>query len=103
MTKLIYNYLSTIDIKDTNWNDLIIELVSIFNLPRNHVKYITKKFLSDKLSLKEVKKFIRYKKSLSAGYIYAPYIPINITPQVVGSINPSILSRYTTCVINNFL
>ena len=45
----------------------------------------------------------RTKSSLEAGYIFAPYIPLQVTPNISEDFTPSreIMSRYATRVVNN--
>lgn len=59
MKRLVYSYLSNVNIENTNWQDLIIELVSVFNLPKSHIKYLTRNYLIETIGYDEANKFIR--------------------------------------------
>ncbi len=47
----------------------------------------------------------RTRSDISSGYIFAPYIPLQVTPTIYESNNfqprESIMSRYTTRMVNN--
>ena len=58
MKRLVYSYLANVNIENTNWKDLIIELVSVFDLPKSHVKYLVRIYLNYLYDKKIVTEFI---------------------------------------------